>query len=222
MTHVPFKGTSELVLVLLGGHVDVAFARLSQSERCGRHRQRQDALPPTSLQRWPFAPDVPTAGRFHSGLRFRAPRRPLCPHWHAAVSCWRRSIRAWWIEIAKDPGSWAKQSPRPASRRTAPAGLSSRQRSSARASMSLRDKGRRHETTVSTMTTRHLRYCHHRRAACLRSARARAGPERPHAEDRRAARGRRRRRHRRPHPGRTDRPGAERQPSWRTAPAPAP
>ena len=90
MTHVPFKGTSESVPALLGGHVEVAFAAYPNPERRGYHRERQDAR----HQRrpaladgagraavWPISSRVSTLRRASASMPASARRR----------SCWRKS-----------------------------------------------------------------------------------------------------------------------------------
>ena len=66
MTHVPFKGGSEAVSALLGGHVQMSFGAVSTSlghVKAGRLR----ALGVTSARRLTATPDVPTFAE--SGLR---------------------------------------------------------------------------------------------------------------------------------------------------------
>lgn len=72
MTHIPFKGTSESVPALLGGHVDLAFAaypNLSAAVATGNVRM----LATNNAQRSPLAPDVPVIADFVPGYDF-APR----------------------------------------------------------------------------------------------------------------------------------------------------
>jgi tripartite-type tricarboxylate transporter receptor subunit TctC len=69
MTHVPFKGTSESVPALLGGHVDVAFAaypNLSGAIGTGNIR----LLGTNSAQRSSIAPDVPPIADVIVGFEF--------------------------------------------------------------------------------------------------------------------------------------------------------
>jgi tripartite-type tricarboxylate transporter receptor subunit TctC len=59
MTHVPYKGGSDAVIALLGGHVQMSFGAVSTAQphmRAGRLR----ALGVTSLKRLAAMPDVPT------------------------------------------------------------------------------------------------------------------------------------------------------------------
>jgi tripartite-type tricarboxylate transporter receptor subunit TctC len=72
MTHVPFKGTSESVPALLGGHVDVAFAaypNLSGAVKTNIVKM----LATNSLKRSQIAPDVPPLADVIPGFDF-APR----------------------------------------------------------------------------------------------------------------------------------------------------
>jgi len=69
MTHVPFKGTSESVPALLGGHVDVAFAaypNLSGAIGTGNIK----LLATNSAQRAAMAPDVPPIADVIVGFEF--------------------------------------------------------------------------------------------------------------------------------------------------------
>ncbi len=69
MTHVPFKGTSESVPALLGGHVDVAFAaypNLSGAIGTGNIR----LLATNSAERSSMAPDVPPLADVIPGFDF--------------------------------------------------------------------------------------------------------------------------------------------------------
>jgi len=59
LTHVPYKGGSDAVIALLGGHVQMSFGAVSTAQphmRAGRLR----ALGVTSLKRLAATPDVPT------------------------------------------------------------------------------------------------------------------------------------------------------------------
>jgi tripartite-type tricarboxylate transporter receptor subunit TctC len=69
MTHVPFRGTSESVPALLGGHVDAAFAaypNLAAAVGTGNVRM----LATNGAQRSPNAPDVPPVADFIPGYEF--------------------------------------------------------------------------------------------------------------------------------------------------------
>ena len=58
MTHIPFKGGSEVANNLLVGDVDVGFVTVSTVETLGKDRLRPLAV--TSAERDPMLPDVPT------------------------------------------------------------------------------------------------------------------------------------------------------------------
>ena len=69
MTHVPFKGTSESVPALLGGHVEMAFAaypNLSGAIPTGN----VTVIATNSLKRAAVAPDVPPVADFIPGYVF--------------------------------------------------------------------------------------------------------------------------------------------------------
>jgi len=69
MTHVPFKGTSESVPALLGGHVDVAFSAYpSLSGAVGT--KNITLLATNGAKRSAMAPDVPAVAEFIPGYAF--------------------------------------------------------------------------------------------------------------------------------------------------------
>src|SRR6185503_19580876 len=69
MTHVPFKGTSESVPALLGGHVDVAFSAYpSLSGAVGTKIIK--LLATNGAKRSAMAPDVPAIAEFIPGFAF--------------------------------------------------------------------------------------------------------------------------------------------------------
>jgi len=69
MTHVPFKGTSESVPALLGGHVDVAFSAYpSLSGAVGT--EIISLLATNGAKRSAMAPDVPPVAEFIPGFAF--------------------------------------------------------------------------------------------------------------------------------------------------------
>ena len=69
MTHVPFKGTSESVPALLGGHVDVAFSAYpSLSGAVGT--KNITLLGTNGAKRSAMAPDVPPIAEFIPGFVF--------------------------------------------------------------------------------------------------------------------------------------------------------
>jgi tripartite-type tricarboxylate transporter receptor subunit TctC len=100
MTHVPFKGTSESVPALLGGHVDVAFAaypNLNAAVATGNVKM----LATNSAQRSPLAPDVPPLADFIPGFDF-APRVGLYARTGTPPELLAK-ISSLVIEIAKEP-----------------------------------------------------------------------------------------------------------------------
>ena len=100
MTHVPFKGTSESVPALLGGHVDVAFAaypNLSGAVKTNIVKM----LASNSLKRSPIAPDVPPLADFIPDFDF-APRVGLYAR-TGTPSDLLKKIAAECMEIAKEP-----------------------------------------------------------------------------------------------------------------------
>jgi tripartite-type tricarboxylate transporter receptor subunit TctC len=100
MTHVPFKGTSESVPALLGGHVDVAFAaypNLSGAVKTNIVKM----LAANSLQRSKIAPDVPPLADFIPGFDF-APRVGLYARTGTPPELLHK-IAAECMEIAKEP-----------------------------------------------------------------------------------------------------------------------
>jgi tripartite-type tricarboxylate transporter receptor subunit TctC len=69
VTHVPFKGSSESVAALLGGHVELAFS--SYTSLSGPVESKQVKLLATNgSQRSPQAPDVPPVADFIPGFDF--------------------------------------------------------------------------------------------------------------------------------------------------------
>jgi tripartite-type tricarboxylate transporter receptor subunit TctC len=65
--HIPFKGTSEYVSALLGGHIDYAVDALinvAEPIRAGKLR----AIAVTSVARFPELPDVPTVAETYPGF----------------------------------------------------------------------------------------------------------------------------------------------------------
>ena len=69
MTHIPFKGTSESVPALLGGHVDVAFSAYpSLSGAVGT--KNITLLATNGAKRSAIAPDVPAIAEFIPGFAF--------------------------------------------------------------------------------------------------------------------------------------------------------
>ena len=83
MTHIPFKGTSESVPALLGGHVDVAFSAYpSLSGAVGT--KNITLLATNGAKRSAMAPDVPAIAEFIPGFAVRADHRHLRAHRHAA------------------------------------------------------------------------------------------------------------------------------------------
>jgi tripartite-type tricarboxylate transporter receptor subunit TctC len=100
MTHIPFKGTSESVPALLGGHVDVAFAaypNLSGAVATGNVKM----LATNSLKRSAIAPDVPPIADFIPGYDF-APRVGLYARTGTPPELLAK-IAAECIAIAKEP-----------------------------------------------------------------------------------------------------------------------
>jgi tripartite-type tricarboxylate transporter receptor subunit TctC len=100
MTHVPFKGTSESVPALLGGHVDVAFAaypNLSGAVKTGTVKM----LATNSAQRAAMAPDVPPIADVIPGFDF-APRVVLYVRSGTPPEVIAK-MSALVMEIAKDP-----------------------------------------------------------------------------------------------------------------------
>ena len=69
LTHVPFKGTSESVPALLGGHVDVAFSAYPSLSARGRHKNIT-LLATNGAKRSAMAPDVPPVADFIPGFDF--------------------------------------------------------------------------------------------------------------------------------------------------------
>src|SRR5439155_9999363 len=98
--HVPFKGTSESVPALLGGHVDVAFpAYPNLSGAVSTKNVRM--LATNGLTRSAMAPDVPPVADFIPGFDF-APRVGLYARTGTPPELLAK-IAAVVIEIAKDP-----------------------------------------------------------------------------------------------------------------------
>ena len=69
ITHVPFKGTSESVPALLGGHVDVAFAAYPNLSGAIRTKN-VNLLATNSAKRAAAAPEVPPVADFIPGYDF--------------------------------------------------------------------------------------------------------------------------------------------------------
>jgi len=69
MTHVPFKGTSESVPALLGGHVDVAFAAYPNLSGAVQTKNVK-MLATNGAKRSAMAPDVPPVADFIPGFEF--------------------------------------------------------------------------------------------------------------------------------------------------------
>ena len=117
MTHVPFKGTSESVPALLGGHVDVAFAAYPNLSGAVSTKTVK-MLATNELNRSAIAPDVQPIADFIPGFDF-APRVGLYARAGTPPELLAK-IAAVGIEIAKEP-EIAKRSKRPASSLPAPA-----------------------------------------------------------------------------------------------------
>ena len=100
MTHVPFKGTSESVPALLGGHIEVLFAaypNLASAVATGKVRM----LATSGAVRAAAAPDVPPVGDFVPGFDF-APRIGLYARTGTPDELIER-IAALVVEIAREP-----------------------------------------------------------------------------------------------------------------------
>jgi tripartite-type tricarboxylate transporter receptor subunit TctC len=100
MTHVPFKGTSESVPALLGGHVDVAFAAYPNLSGAVSTKTVK-MLATNSLERSAIAPEVPPVADFIPGFDF-APRVGLYARAGTPPELLAK-IAAVVIEIAKEP-----------------------------------------------------------------------------------------------------------------------
>jgi tripartite-type tricarboxylate transporter receptor subunit TctC len=61
MTHVPYRGSGELVAAMLGGHIDLAFDNMPISWPHAKAGELK-ALAVTTAERSPAAPNVPTVG----------------------------------------------------------------------------------------------------------------------------------------------------------------
>ena len=66
MTHVPYRGSGELVAAMLGGHIDLAFDNMPISWPHARTGELK-ALAVTSAERSPAAPDLKTIGEIIPG-----------------------------------------------------------------------------------------------------------------------------------------------------------
>jgi tripartite-type tricarboxylate transporter receptor subunit TctC len=66
MTHVPYRGSGELVAAMLGGHIDLAFDNMPISWPHARTGELK-ALAVTSKERSPAAPDLKTIGEIIPG-----------------------------------------------------------------------------------------------------------------------------------------------------------
>jgi tripartite-type tricarboxylate transporter receptor subunit TctC len=67
MTHVPYKGSGQLIMDVVAGHVDLSFDNIplaAQQAKAGGVR----ALAVTSLERSPLLPDVPAVAEFVPGF----------------------------------------------------------------------------------------------------------------------------------------------------------
>jgi tripartite-type tricarboxylate transporter receptor subunit TctC len=100
MIHVPFKGTSESVPALLGGHVDAAFAAYPNLNAAVA-TSNVKMLATNSAQRSPLAPDVPPLADFIPGFDF-APRVGLYARAGTPPELLAK-ISGLVIEIAEDP-----------------------------------------------------------------------------------------------------------------------
>jgi tripartite-type tricarboxylate transporter receptor subunit TctC len=100
MTHVPFKGTSESVPALLGGHVDVAFAAYPNLSGAVSTKTVK-MLATNSLERSAIAPDVPPIADLIPGFDF-APRVGLYARTGTPPELLAK-IAAEVMAIAKDP-----------------------------------------------------------------------------------------------------------------------
>ena len=100
MTHVPFKGTSESVPALLGGHVDLAFAAYPNLSGAVTTKNVK-MLATSGLARSAMAPDVPPVADFIPGFDF-APRVGLYARTGTPPELLTR-IAALAVEVAKEP-----------------------------------------------------------------------------------------------------------------------
>jgi tripartite-type tricarboxylate transporter receptor subunit TctC len=100
MTHVPFKGTSESVPALLGGHVDVAFAAYPNLSGAVATKTVK-MLATNSLKRAALAPDVQPVADFIPGFDF-APSVGMYARTGTPQALLDK-IAAVVIEIAKEP-----------------------------------------------------------------------------------------------------------------------
>jgi tripartite-type tricarboxylate transporter receptor subunit TctC len=66
MTHVPYRGSGELVAAMLGGHIDLAFDNMPISFPHYKAGELK-ALAVTSAERSPAAPELPTIGEIIPG-----------------------------------------------------------------------------------------------------------------------------------------------------------
>jgi len=100
MTHVPFKGTSESVPALLGGHVDLAFAAYPNLSGAVATKTVK-MIGTNGLNRSKIAPDVPPIADVIPGFDF-APRVGLYARTGTSPELIAK-IAAALVEIAKDP-----------------------------------------------------------------------------------------------------------------------
>jgi tripartite-type tricarboxylate transporter receptor subunit TctC len=100
MTHIPFKGTSESVPALLGGHVDVAFAAYPNLAGAVATKNVK-MLATNSAERAKMAPDVPPIADVIPGFDF-APRVGMYARTGTPPDLIAK-IAAVVVEIAKEP-----------------------------------------------------------------------------------------------------------------------
>ena len=84
ITHVPYRGTSQAVPALLGGHVQVLWASYPNL-KAGVEGGLIRLLANNGLGRSPLLPELPPAGRYHPGLRHGQRDRRLRPRRHAGA-----------------------------------------------------------------------------------------------------------------------------------------
>ena len=103
MTHMPFKGTSESVPALLGGHVDVAFSAYpSLSGAVGT--KNITLLATNGAKRSAMAPDVPAIAEFIPGFAF-APTIGIYARTGTPPSDPARRSQARWPRSSRSPRS---------------------------------------------------------------------------------------------------------------------
>ena len=78
ITHVPYRGTSQAVPALLGGHVQVLWASYPNL-KAGVEGGLIRLLANNGLGRSPLLPELPPAGRHHPGLRSGQRHRRFTP-----------------------------------------------------------------------------------------------------------------------------------------------